>query len=329
MPLTLVNGEEEQTFAQNEHHCRLSVISGRGNDWNETLTSATGLTAGSRNGRHAEEIRMKFFDGHEFAVCGAIPKHAGETHNVPVYHGIQYNHEGRFWLRIDHGELLECEGPHVFITHPKAYFEYGSYPGETRYHTFICSYGERISQYISTGLLPIDNGNPLRKVADPGHFLDTMRKIIHLVRQSAPLVPPRAVLLYEDLLLQLAEPAPADRPVCTYHVSRFTALIEQIRKQPQREWDFSALAKTCNVTTTHFRRIFKALAGMAPQQFLIQCRLRLGAELLTTTGDSVGMIAQKTGFGDEFYFSRQFKAKFEVSPLTYRREVSRMPVRPA
>ena len=51
-------------------------------------------------------------------------------------------------------------------------------------------------------------------------------------------------------------------------------------------------------------------------------RLRKAAELLVNTGLSVKEIASRSGWEDEYYFSRQFKMNYHLSPGQYRRESS-------
>ncbi len=94
---------------------------------------------------------MDYFADHLFGPCHSAPRHCGESHHVPIYHGIQYNHAGNFFLRIDGGERLVASGPHVFISHPGAFFEYGNLPGESRHHAFLCSFGGRLRRYCSGG----------------------------------------------------------------------------------------------------------------------------------------------------------------------------------
>ncbi len=263
---------------------------------------------------------MNFFDGHYFSHYVSTPEHSGESHHVPIYYGIQYNHSGRFWLRVNHGERFECEGPWAFITNPGAFFEYGSFPGETRHHNFICSYGERVDRYISSGLLPIDNVHPLIRIGNPERFLETMLRIISLLRCTEPVVPARAVLLYEELLLLLHE-MPASVPaVPAFQENYFRRLVEEVRRHPEKTWDFNCEAARRNLTTAHFRRLFRTVAGLPPQQFLIQCRLQFAAARLVDTSEPVGRIAEDAGFCNCFYFSRLFKARFRLSPLEYRRE---------
>ncbi len=263
---------------------------------------------------------MNFFAEHYFSLYNSTPDHNGFSSHIPVYYGIQYNHAGRFFLSVNHGAKHIYEGAYAFITHPDAYFNYGNLPGETRHHNFICSYGRRVEDYVRTGLLPIDDLNPVRKIADPEHFLETMIRIMTILRKSAPMTPPQAVLLYEDLLLQLYESQPLETPLPVFHEEYFRHLISEIRHHPERNWDFDRAAAKRNMTVTHFRRLFKAAAGIPPLQFLNHCRLELAARMLVETADPVRMIAEWVGIENEFYFSRIFKEKYRLPPLKYRQE---------
>ncbi len=262
---------------------------------------------------------MNYFSGHYIACCGSNPEHIGWTDRVPIYYGIQYNHSGKLYLRINHEREYRVEGSYVFITHPHAYFEYGNIDGEPRSHNFICSYGERIESYIRSGLLELNREPALVKILNPERFLHTMLEIMAMSQNPGPLQP-RAILLYEDLLLQIYESGQMGKKLPSYHEPSFQTLIEAIRKHPEEHWDFAREAEACSVTPTHFRRLFKDIAGLPPQQFLIQCRLLLATHLLIFTCDTIGEIAEKVGIGNQFYFSRLFKAKYRTSPLEYRRE---------
>ena len=147
---------------------------------------------------------MNYFSGHYISCCGSNHEHVGWTDRVPIYYGIQYNHSGKLYLRINHDKEYRVEGSYAFVTHPNAYFEYGNINGEPRSHNFICSYGERIESYISCGLLEPNREPALIRIANPEKFLQTMLAIIAMARRPGPL-PPRAILLYEDLLLQMYE----------------------------------------------------------------------------------------------------------------------------
>ncbi len=262
---------------------------------------------------------MNFFSGHYISCCGSNHEHIGWTDRVPLYYGIQYNHSGKLYLRINHEKEYRVEGSYAFVTHPHAYFEYGNINGEPRSHNFICSYGERIKSYIKSGLLEPDRDPALIRIANPEKFLQTMLAIIAMARRPGPLSP-RAILLYEDLLLQMYESGQSEKKLPPYQELFFKKLIEDIRKHPEEEWDFEREAEKCNITTTHFRRLFKEITDLPPRQFLIQCRLQHAAHHLIFSHDSIGEIAEKVGIENQFYFSRLFREKYLTSPLEYRRE---------
>ena len=105
-----------------------------------------------------------------------------------------------------------------------------------------------------------------------------------------------------------------------YQAAGLNDLIKRICSEPEKNWDFNAEAKNFYVTPTHFRRIFKQLTGLPPQQFVIQNRLHKAAAMLASTKESVNEIAYRTGWENVFYFSRQFRQKYHASPLQYRKE---------
>ena len=274
------------------------------------LRFSTGITQGA--------YTMNFFADHFFACCGSVPQDVKICHNAPTYYGIQYNHSGKFFLSVNRGKPVIAEGPCVFITHPGAYFEYGCIDNVPRYHNWICSYGARIDRYIQSGLLILNTKPSIVQIKNPEKFLQTMLAVITMANQSV--VPPRAILLYEDLLLQIYESRQKTKKLPPFQQKLLKNLIEAIREHPEREWDFREEADACHVTLAHFRRLFHLMTRMPPNQFLIQCRLQKAADLLITTNDSISDIAELIGLGSPFYFSRLFKKKFFSSPLEYRRE---------
>jgi len=239
-----------------------------------------------------------------------------------LYYGVQYNHAGRFTFQVDHGELFSAEGPHAFFTSPGHYYEYGAPPGEFRSHHFVCSEGPRCRHYIEAGLFELDREPPLIPVREPEKFLATMTEILTLMRQPE-VVPPRAVWLYEDLLLQLYESQKGRPRLPIWQEQFFADLVTEINEAPEREWDFNLQAARCSITETHFRRLFKLVTGLSPQQFLIQQRLQLAVRLLLEDPPMpVSVIAEASGIGGAYYFSRIFRERYHVSPTEFRRSLA-------
>ena len=56
--------------------------------------------------------------------------------------------------------------------------------------------------------------------------------------------------------------------------------------------------------------------------YLAQWRLKLGAEILQSTKDSVAEVAAAVGYGSEAAFNRAFKREFHCPPAQFRRKRS-------
>lgn len=265
---------------------------------------------------------MNFFDGQDFVAGGLAPESRGMFRATAIYYGVQYNHSGRFSLQVDHGPVFTADGPHAFFTTPGHYYEYGGGDGEARCHCHICSLGPRCQRYIESGLFQSERPSPLIPVRSPERFLANLSELVNLSRQVVP-PSPRMVLLYEDLLLQLYESENMVGRLPVWQEDFLNQLIGNIAASPERSWDFEAEAAQCHVTQTHFRRLFKAVTGLPPQQFLILQRLQSAAQLLLETPvRPVKTIAEACGIPNQFYFTRLFRKHFHVSPLEFRRSMT-------
>jgi AraC-like DNA-binding protein len=68
----------------------------------------------------------------------------------------------------------------------------------------------------------------------------------------------------------------------------------------------------------HFLRLFTSVLGVTPHQYLIRCRLRQAAHLLSDNERSITRIAFDVGFGDLSNFIRTFHRAAGVSPRRFR-----------
>lgn len=264
---------------------------------------------------------MDYFNGLTFPRMGSEPQYRKYVVNSPLYYGIQFNYHGAMKLKLGNGKEFYATGCCAFLTYPGEMFEYGPVDDQPRHHNFICACGPRIEHYLSSGLFERNPEHPLIPIENGEKFYRTMQEIMMLCRNTQR-VSPRAVLLFEDLLLQMYESGRKESSPVPYQASSLNVLIKQICTEPERRWDFVAEAKKYRVTATHFRRIFKQMTGLPPQQFLIQNRLHKAAAMLASTKESVNEIAYRTGWENVFYFSRQFRQKYHASPLQYRKEFS-------
>jgi AraC-like DNA-binding protein len=66
------------------------------------------------------------------------------------------------------------------------------------------------------------------------------------------------------------------------------------------------LASECNLSPTHFRRIFDKYTGSSPKEFILSMKISKAKQLLSE-GKSIKEVAELSGFNDIFYFMRAFK----------------------
>ena len=78
------------------------------------------------------------------------------------------------------------------------------------------------------------------------------------------------------------------------------------------------IAEACGLNRSYLTRLFKQEMGMAPQEYLLEFRLKKAAALLRETDENVGVIAYMVGYVDVFTFSKAFKRVYGMAPREYR-----------
>jgi AraC-like DNA-binding protein len=96
--------------------------------------------------------------------------------------------------------------------------------------------------------------------------------------------------------------------------------LSLLHKEPADEWTLTTLAKRVGLSRTRLSERFRHFLGESPMAYLAQWRLRLGAEILESTEDSVAEVAAAVGYGSEATFNRAFKREFDCPPAQFRRE---------
>jgi len=79
------------------------------------------------------------------------------------------------------------------------------------------------------------------------------------------------------------------------------------------------IATSAGMSYQHLARLFRTELGDSPSRKLWRIRAERGAELLRSTGLSVGEIAAQLGFQNPFHFSRCIKKLFALAPVELRK----------
>lgn len=83
----------------------------------------------------------------------------------------------------------------------------------------------------------------------------------------------------------------------------------------------SALAKNMNFNRSYLYRVFKALYGVSPGEYLLNLRIEKAKQLLCDKGLKLTIedIGYAVGINDASYFSKLFNRKTGLSPTEFKR----------
>ncbi|MBU0936932.1 MAG: AraC family transcriptional regulator [Spirochaetes bacterium] len=107
---------------------------------------------------------------------------------------------------------------------------------------------------------------------------------------------------------------------------RIFAAVDWIETNLSNPLSLQQAAESSAWSFFHFHRIFTAVVGVPPGEFLRMRRLSEASRLLSATARSVADIAAVCGFGSVEAFHRSFKSEFSVTPAVYRRKTSALAV---
>lgn len=81
------------------------------------------------------------------------------------------------------------------------------------------------------------------------------------------------------------------------------------------------IAQNVNMSETKFKTLFKKVTGISATTFFIDNKLTLAKEILEKKEMSVMAVSQYLSFGDNSYFSLQFKRKFGINPKQFTQQL--------
>ncbi|UKA63149.1 helix-turn-helix domain-containing protein [Arthrobacter sp. FW306-04-A] len=94
--------------------------------------------------------------------------------------------------------------------------------------------------------------------------------------------------------------------------------MQYLRTHLHERVSIADLAARANLSPSHFAAVFRKQVGYPVLKYQTEHRMARARELLDTTDQPVSSIAHAVGYPDAFYFSRQFRAIHQITPLRYR-----------
>ena len=221
---------------------------------------------------------------------------------------------------ITAGAVELCYDETRQVVEPVTYWP--AYPGpRIRFHTaagcrwwthrYVAFCGPLATRWMADGLFPRE---PQAAPAgwEPEREFDLLLGLMH---GKGRWDGDRARNALERLLIELA--ACRDRPREPHPwLEKTLARLADTERPPV---DYAELAAMAGLSPSGLRRQFKSATGVSPHAYALQCRVGAARRLLAEGSLPIKEIAERLGYRDAYFFSRQFRQWSGMPPAAFRR----------
>ena len=247
----------------------------------------------------------------KLVAAGAVKGRMGDSFVKKDYRRllVEFVVSGAGFLNVN-DEIYELGAGDCYWITPGSNCEYHSKNVDPWFKKFFIADGELIHPILTAFGM---NRPSLVRNADVG---DIFERILQLSECDLPNVHEQAGLSFHELALKL-------RPRVETH-DNVPEPIMQIKRYMDNHFEkkltINELAAKINVGKGHVIRNFKRHVGTTPYEYLLNRRIDKAKVLLRNTSLTIGEIADRLSFVDQYYFSNFFKKRTKKSPSAYRIE---------
>jgi AraC family transcriptional regulator len=159
-----------------------------------------------------------------------------------------------------------------------------------------------------------------------------LRNIMRLLIKEADDGGPSGKLYCESLVTALATRLlylvrSAKRPdwkkISALPLRTLRRVLDRMQSSIHTDPDLQILAAEAGYSQAHFLRMFRAVTGTTPHQYLLDLKLEKAKELLAARKTPLIDIAAACGFSSHSHLSTAFGKRFGATPSHYAREINR------
>lgn len=269
-----------------------------------------------------------YFSHEDFRVEIVPSKVSSFSHRTPqLFHPeleIKYFYDGEAWLLVGE-DNIHAQAGDIVIANPydiHSTIGVGDTPG--KYVLILVDlnfFSQEMTSDIDLAHLLLSKQLRFNHLVRNSEELNTLLEL--LVKETNPskdyyravirglLLTFFALLLRNEVNVQATAPTHAN-------AEKYYAIIEPalqvVRTDYPTALHVDQLAELCNVSKSHFCRIFKLVTGRTVIQYITDYRLKIAKMLLEHGNESIAQIADSCGFQDEGYFCRCYKHKYHRTP---------------
>lgn len=97
--------------------------------------------------------------------------------------------------------------------------------------------------------------------------------------------------------------------------------ISYIHENLDKDLSLVDISATVGISMYYFSRQFKQSTGVAPHQYVMNCRIERAKKLLSKTNQTIEQISSQVGFQSQSHFTNVFRKLTGVTPRVYREQV--------
>ena len=205
---------------------------------------------------------------------------------------------------------------HAFLLFPKVWHRYTP-DAETGWHEHWIGFdGEIARRWLRHKMFSAKN--PVAKINAEDTVLATFSRMMQSIRANRPALQQILAGATDNLMGLIYSAQQAQPATDAQNANTIESAIVRIQNEFARDLNMKLLAHELGASYSWFRHTFTMHTGLSPHQYLLELRLVHARSLLAETEFSVKEIAVQTGFEDEFYFSRFFRQKLNLTPSQWR-----------
>jgi len=226
---------------------------------------------------------------------------------------------GEGWCRINGHRRRRIPAGHIVLIPEGTPHSYGAFVQNPWRLYWVHFTGERASTYLE--LLDADSDGSPKNVSgltDICEAFETLWQVREeggsepgLMRMSAELSR-LLVMIHGHLRTGNASLGTEER---------IQRVVVQMREGVATRYRLQDFAQSAGVSTPHFCALFKAQTGVAPMTYFSRLRMRVAAEWLEGSSETISKIALNVGYQNPFHFTRAFRRAHGCSPRDYRKQV--------
>jgi len=152
----------------------------------------------------------------------------------------------------------------------------------------------------------------------PPNILDLFRRFLNMASSNLPLrdKSDRCALIFHEIVMSLSSMIDENEHL-TDEISQLLSFIDAHIFEPVALED---MARSIYRSSAYTVRLMRQSTGQTPYAYLINRRIEVSRQLLSSTNLSVKEIAHQLCYADPQYFATVFKQKVGVSPQKFRQQ---------